>query len=121
MPTLLKLEYGLLLVLAVWLFSLSGFAWWWFLVLFLVPDVGMVGYVLNPRVGAVMYNVFHHFGVALACFLLGMWSGVPVLMLVGSVLLGHSAFDRILGYGLKYPDAFKHTHLGMIGQPEKSG
>ncbi|MDA1193538.1 MAG: DUF4260 family protein, partial [Candidatus Poribacteria bacterium] len=29
----------------------------------------------------------------------------------GAILIGHSAFDRLLGYGLKYPDAFKHTHL----------
>jgi hypothetical protein len=27
--------------------------------------------------------------------------------------------DRILGYGLKYPDAFQHTHLGIIGQAQK--
>ena len=35
-------------------------------------------------------------------------------MLAGTVLLGHSAFDRVLGYGLKYPDAFKHTHFDEI-------
>jgi hypothetical protein len=31
-------------------------------------------------------------------------------------LLGHSSFDRVLGYGLKYDDDFKHTHLGWIGK-----
>jgi Domain of unknown function (DUF4260) len=34
----------------------------------------------------------------------------------GLIILGHSSFDRILGYGLKYSDAFQHTHLGMIGR-----
>jgi hypothetical protein len=24
--------------------------------------------------------------------------------------------DRLFGYGLKYPDAFTHTHLGTIGK-----
>jgi hypothetical protein len=27
--------------------------------------------------------------------------------------------DRIFGYGLKYPDAFQHTHLGWIGGAKK--
>lgn len=27
--------------------------------------------------------------------------------------------DRIFGYGLKYSDDFKHTHLGMIGKKEE--
>lgn len=26
----------------------------------------------------------------------------------------HSAFDRVLGYGRKYPDAFKHTHFDEV-------
>jgi len=32
------------------------------------------------------------------------------------VLYGHSSFDRLCGYGLKYVDDFKHTHLGWIGK-----
>ena len=28
------------------------------------------------------------------------------------LLFGHSAMDRALHYGLKYPDRFEHTHLG---------
>jgi hypothetical protein len=31
-------------------------------------------------------------------------------------LFGHSNMDRLLGYGLKYPDAFQNTHLGVIGK-----
>lgn len=31
-------------------------------------------------------------------------------------LLGHSSFDRVLGYGLKHEDAFQNTHLGRIGR-----
>jgi hypothetical protein len=37
-------------------------------------------------------------------------------LIAGIVLFGHSAFDRILGYGLKYPDSFNNTHLGRIGK-----
>ena len=38
------------------------------------------------------------------------------LILVGLMLLAHSSFDRLLNYGLKYPDSFRHTHLGEIGK-----
>lgn len=36
-------------------------------------------------------------------------------LLAGTVLLGHSAFDRLLGYGLKYGTGFGNTHLGRVG------
>jgi hypothetical protein len=34
---------------------------------------------------------------------------------VALVWFAHIGFDRVLGYGLKYPTAFAHTHLGRIG------
>jgi len=34
--------------------------------------------------------------------------------LTGSILIGHLFFDRLLGYGLKFPDSFKNTHLGTL-------
>ncbi len=37
------------------------------------------------------------------------------LQLIGLVLLAHSSFDRVFGYGLKFADSFKNTHLGPIG------
>ena len=40
---------------------------------------------------------------------------VVALQVAGIILFTHSNMDRILGYGLKYPDDFKHTHLGWIG------
>lgn len=43
----------------------------------------------------------------------------PALQLAGLILLGHSSLDRVLGYGLKYADSFKHTHLGWIGGAAK--
>jgi hypothetical protein len=29
--------------------------------------------------------------------------------------MAHIGLDRALGYGLKLPDDFRHTHLGTIG------
>ena len=120
MKTLLKLEELFLLILAFYLFLQLNVAWWWFPVLFFAPDLSMIGYLAGPRVGAIAYDLVHHKGIAIALYLLGAALGNTVLMVAGTVMLGHSSFDRIFGYGLKYPDSFSHTHLGMIGRRSES-
>jgi hypothetical protein len=75
----------------------------------------MAGYLFGTRVGAIAYNILHHKGLAIFLYLAGLYTGHDLVAIAGLILLGHSAFDRILGYGLKYPDHFKHTHLGWIG------
>ncbi|GAA0871922.1 DUF4260 domain-containing protein [Gangjinia marincola] len=112
MKTLLNLEEIATLIFAILLFSFTDIAWWWYAALFLAPDIGMLGYLINTKFGAISYNLFHHKGVAFMVIAAGLYFLDEWLVLTGSVLLGHSAFDRILGYGLKYPDHFKHTHLG---------
>ena len=119
MKNLLKLEELFLLLLAIYLFSELDYAWWWFVVLFLAPDLGMIGYAAGPGVGAATYNLLHHKGVAIGFYLIGVMSGSQLLQLAGLIMLAHSSFDRILGYGLKYADAFTHTHLGLIGPAAK--
>ncbi len=116
MKNLLKLEELATLAFALFLFSQLDYGWGWFALLFLAPDLSMVGYLANPRLGAWTYNGVHHKGVALALYLLGHILAIPALMFAGTILLGHSSFDRILGYGLKHEDAFQNTHLGRIGK-----
>ena len=116
MKNLLRLEELFLGLLAFFLFRPLNIAWWWFALLFLAPDLGMLGYLAGPRVGAFTYNLVHHKALAVAAYIAGAWLGSPVLQFAGLIILAHSSFDRVLGYGLKYPDAFQHTHLGMIGR-----
>ena len=116
MKNLIGLEELLLALLSVYLFAGLDFAWWWYLVLLLTPDLGMLGYLAGPRVGAISYNLAHHKGIAVLLFVVGGWLQIPLLQLAGLVILGHSSLDRVLGYGLKYSDSFQHTHLGMIGR-----
>jgi hypothetical protein len=116
MRNLLQLEELFLTLLAFFLFRSLNIAWWWFALLFLAPDLGMLGYLAGPRVGALTYNLIHHKAVAVAAYVVGAWLGSPLLQFAGLIILAHSSFDRVLGYGLKYPDAFQHTHLGMIGK-----
>ena len=115
MKNSLKLEEVFMFGLGVYLFSLLPYEWWWFLVLILSPDVGMVGYLFGPKTGAFCYNLFHHKGVAIALYFLGVYFSVTVLQLIGCILFAHAAMDRIMGYGLKYNQGFKFTHLGELG------
>lgn len=114
MKITLKLEEVVQLGLSIYLFSLLPYEWYWFLILILLPDIGMIGYMAGTKAGAISYNIFHHKGIALVIYLLGAFVQLPWLMLAGIILFGHSAMDRIFGYGLKYPDHFKHTHLDTI-------
>lgn len=118
MNNLLKSEQAAQLALAILALYLQPIhiAWWLWLFLFLSPDIGMAGYLMNNQVGAWVYNFFHHRGVAAIVIFAGYFLHVPWVLLIGLVLFAHSAFDRMLGYGLKYPDGFAHTHLGYVGK-----
>lgn len=114
MKTVLKFEELLMFGFAIFLFSQLDFAWWWFPLLILTPDLSMLGYLHNPRTGAITYNTIHHKGLAVVVYIFGALLSQPVLMLAGVIIFGHSSLDRVFGYGLKYTDAFEHTHLGML-------
>ena len=94
-------------------------AWLW-CILFFVPDIGMIGYGLNARYGALLYNLFHHKGLAIALALIGYINSTEVLIATGLLLFAHASFDRSLGYGLKYETGFKDTHLGSLHKQPKS-
>jgi hypothetical protein len=120
MNNLIKLEELAQFLLAIILFSQLDFAWWVFPACLLLPDLSMVGYLSNPKTGALIYNIFHHKFLAIAVFIVGFLLNIPVVTLTGIILFGHSAMDRFLGYGLKFNDNFKNTHLGWIGESKMS-
>jgi len=116
MNTLLKLEEGAIFVLCIFLFSKLNFEWWWFPALILLPDIGMIGYLINPKIGAYTYNLFHHRLVATIIALFAFAYGNDYWMLTAIILFAHISMDRLFGYGLKYNDLFTNTHLGVIGK-----
>ncbi|MET4105156.1 DUF4260 domain-containing protein [Hymenobacter sp. UYP22] len=116
MKTVLKLEELAQLLVATLIFAQLPYAWWWLPALFLAPDLSMLGYLAGPRMGAFCYNLLHHKALALLAGLAGWLLGQPLLLLAGTVLLFHAAFDRLLGYGLKHSTGFQYTHLGHVGR-----
>jgi len=97
-------------------FLFLGLPWWAFPLLLLVPDVSAIGYLRGPRVGAIVYNLVHDLATGVAVAGLGLAIGSVPIAAAGAILVAHSGMDRAAGYGLKLPDAFKHTHLGWIGR-----
>jgi hypothetical protein len=116
MKTIIKLEELGLFVLGIYFFNQLNYAWWWFLVLILVPDLSMIGYVFGNKTGALCYNLFHHRGIAIALYFVGIYFSNSLVQLSGIMLFTHSSMDRMFGYGLKYETGFKYTHLGEIGK-----
>lgn len=114
MKNILKMEEAALFAFSIFLFNETSFAWWWYPALLLVPDVGMVGYLVNTRVGALTYNISHHKGIAVVLYMIGWVAISEGIALAGIIMLGHASMDRVLGYGLKFPDSFKNTHLGKL-------
>jgi len=114
--TLLRVEGLVVLVAAIAAYRMVSGSWLLFGALFLVPDVGALGYLAGPSAGARAYNAVHTYlapGLLAGAMGLGL---VPVYWQVPLVWIGHIGFDRALGYGLKYPTSFRDTHLGQLGR-----
>jgi hypothetical protein len=111
---LLRTEESALLLATLFGYQHLRYSWLLFALLFFTPDLFMLGYLLNPRVGAATYNLAHALTLPLTILwvsYLQHWSLAASLALIWTA---HIAFDRLLGYGLKYPTHFKDTHLQRI-------
>lgn len=116
MKNLLKLEEFSMFAICVYAFFLLKAEWWCYLLLLLGPDISMIGYLAGNKTGAILYNLFHHKGIAVSIFVGGLLTNIIPLQIAGIILFGHSSMDRMFGYGLKHFEGFKYTHLGFIGK-----
>lgn len=115
---------GMLRLEAAAIFTLSSVAyfqynpdWQLFALLFLLPDLAILGYLASNKTGAILYNITHTLiGPALCLGISGLVFKNELGISIGLIWFAHVGFDRTLGYGLKYASGFKHTHLGVIGR-----
>ena len=99
---------------AIALYVDSGYGWLALVVLFLAPDLSMLGYLAGPRVGALAYDVVHTYALPVALGVAGVLGGSSTAIQLALIWLAHIGMDRLLGYGLKYPTGFKDTHLQRV-------
>lgn len=119
---IIRLENLSILLIACGLYiSLNGeniylsFERWYLIILVWISfDLSMFGYLINKKIGSVIYNLVHNY--VLAVVIIGI--GINIMNLnmvsVGTILLIHISLDRLLGFGLKYPSDFKHTHIQKL-------
>jgi len=119
MKTTIKLEELLMLAASVYALWYAGSPWYFYLLMFIGPDIGMLGYLVNNSAGMYTYNLLHHKGLAILVFFAGFYTGSWGLLMTGVIIFGHSSMDRFFGYGLKYDKGFTYTHLGRIGKDTK--
>jgi hypothetical protein len=110
---LFRLEAAALFAVGLLLYGKIGGNWLVFAVLLLLPDVSMVGYMGGDRVGAAIYNLVHLYlwPSILAAF--GILVTSEATLALALIWFSHISMDRTLGYGLKLPTGFKHTHVDM--------
>ena len=114
--TLLRLEGLALFASMTLLYALWGGSWWIYAVLILAPDLGFLGYLAGPKIGAIAYNALHSYMAPMILMAAGFGFAPPMVLSIAMIWLAHIGFDRALGYGLKYAAGFGFTHLGRIGK-----
>jgi len=112
---ILRLEGASIFMLSLIAYAHAEESWRLFAILFLVPDLSMLGYLINRNIGAVTYNAAHTLIVPAIILVLSFTLDIPLLLPFGLIWSAHIGFDRMLGYGLKYTSGFSDTHLGVIG------
>lgn len=95
------------------LFVVEGYAWYWLLVIFILFDLSMLGYVHHERTGALAYNLIHNYALPIALTLASLTFDWSLGVFVGLTWLFHVGVDRAFGYGLK-GSSFKDTHLKKL-------
>jgi hypothetical protein len=109
------IEYALALALSFFIYMQLQFPVWLFAVLLFVPDLTMLGYTMNKKIGAIVYNLGHTLIFPLLFALAYLYYSNDYL-LVGSIIwIAHICMDRAIGAGLKYQDSlFTNTHIQRL-------
>lgn len=114
MPFLfLRLE-GLLLCIVTLILYFSYGGTYLGLLLIVLPDITILGYLKNPKIGSVIYNLGHTYLAPTICLVMALYLGKLWGLLFALLWFAHIGIDRALGLGLKFPDGFKNTHLGKL-------
>jgi hypothetical protein len=113
---LLRLEGLAAAAFAAALYAHTGASWWLFAVVWLVPDLSMLGYLVGPGFGARIYNAIHSYTTPATLAVCALLLKSPAVMPFALIWVNHIGIDRLLGYGLKYPAGFGWTHLGKLGK-----
>jgi len=112
-----RIEAAAMLAAALVAYGQLGFAWSTFALCFFLPDLSIAFYLAGPRLGGLAYNAAHCFAWPILLGAFWLLSDAPVALQAALVWSAHVAFDRALGWGLKYEQSFVHTDMGEKSLP----
>lgn len=111
---MLHVEGFSILALSLYLYGYHDFSWIFFFILLFAPDLSILGYLIDNKVGAIVYNVFHTYTTVIFVLFLSFLLINETILAVGLIWAAHIGMDRMVGYGLKYTNTFKETHLNRV-------
>lgn len=111
---LLHMEGLAVLLMCIYFYTVNEFSWVLFFLLLFSPDLFMLGYISNKKIGAVIYNIVHTYIFPIAIILAAIITSNDIILAVGIISAAHIGMDRTFGFGLKYPTDFKDTHLQRV-------
>lgn len=112
--TLVKLEGLTIFLASLYFYSLLNASWLLFVLLWLLPDLFMLGYLKDKKTGSIVYNIVHNYMFVFIVTALGIFLQNNFIISLGVITLSHIGMDRFLGYGLKYAKGFKQTHIQRL-------
>lgn len=110
----LHLEGAAILVITLILYANQQFNWWAFALFLLTPDLPILLYPVNPRLGSITYNLVHTIIFPLTLAIFSVFNGNDLGLQIALIWLAHIGMDRAFGYGFKYAGEFKQTHFSRI-------
>jgi hypothetical protein len=111
---MLRLE-GLVIMLASIIMAIYVKTHWLLIIVgFFAFDISLIGYKVNKRVGAIIFNIGHTLSIPIALLLLAILESVPLLLSISLLWIGHIGYDKMRGFGLKYPEDFNDSYLQHI-------
>ena len=114
MRSLIKLENAFIFIIIIAVYFKLEFSIRLFLLLLLVPDIFMLGYVLDKKLGSYIYNIGHSYVIPILLTLLYLLLRKNIFLQISLIWLAHISMDRSIGYGLKYPNDFNKTTIQKV-------
>ncbi len=111
---ILRLESLCFFLINLYIYHYLGKGWVLFILLFFIPDLSILMYIFDKKIGAIFYNLFHTYIWFFLLLVIGFIMKNNLIVSFGVIYGSHISFDRMIGYGLKYNDSFKNTHLSNI-------
>jgi hypothetical protein len=111
---LLHAEGAAIFAAALYFYAQGHWHWWLFAILFLSPDLFMLGFLVNVKLGTALYNLVHTEVGPIVLLLFAWIFPAPQLVPYALIWLSHQGLDRMLGFGLKYPTHFRDSHLQHV-------